>query len=77
LREEQRAYCKIRGFLGKCASELKTDLDLAYEETAFPYPTIDRWVSMLKEGRTNVKDDHRSEPPIPLPLKKTSALLKP
>jgi hypothetical protein len=27
LREEQRAYCKIRETLGKCASKIKADLD--------------------------------------------------
>lgn len=32
LREEQRAYCKICRLLGKCASEIKTDLDFVYGE---------------------------------------------
>jgi hypothetical protein len=32
LREEQKAYCKIRGTLGKCASKIKADLDLDYGE---------------------------------------------
>jgi hypothetical protein len=27
LREEQKAYCKIRGLLCKCASEIKTNQD--------------------------------------------------
>ena len=27
LREEQRAYCKIRGLLGKSTSEIKSEFD--------------------------------------------------
>jgi hypothetical protein len=36
-KEKQRAYCKNRGFLGKYASEINTDLDLVYEEKAISY----------------------------------------
>jgi hypothetical protein len=69
LREERRAYCKIRGFIfGKCASEIKTDLDLFYEENALPYRTIARWVSIFKEERTYFKDD----PPSAWPISATS-----
>jgi hypothetical protein len=59
VREEQIpvAFCKIHGLLGKCVSEIKTDLDLVYGENSLPYGTIARWVSMFKDGRTNVKDD--------------------
>ena len=32
FREEQRAYCKIRGFLGKSASEIKSILNTVYRE---------------------------------------------
>ena len=32
FREEQRAYCKIRGLLGKSASEIKSELDTVYGE---------------------------------------------
>jgi hypothetical protein len=39
LKDEQRVICKIRGLLGKYASEIKTDLDLpvVYGENARPY----------------------------------------
>jgi hypothetical protein len=30
LSKEQNAYCKISGLFGKCASEIKTDIDLVY-----------------------------------------------
>ena len=30
FREEQRAYCKIRGLLGKSASEIKSELETVY-----------------------------------------------
>jgi extradiol dioxygenase family protein len=40
LREEKRTYCKIRGLLGKCESEIKTDLDLIYGENVSPHRTI-------------------------------------
>ena len=32
FREEQRAFCKIRGLLGKSASEIKSELDTVYGE---------------------------------------------
>jgi hypothetical protein len=34
LREKQSAYCKTRGLMGKCASEIKTDTDLVCGENA-------------------------------------------
>ena len=56
FREEQRAYCKIRGLLGKSASEIKSELDTVYGENTLPYRTVTRWVSYFKEGRSSVKD---------------------
>lgn len=35
-----------------------TYLDLVYGENTLLYRTIARWVSMFKEGRTNIQDDH-------------------
>jgi hypothetical protein len=72
LREEQRAHSKIRGLFGNCASEIKPDLDLVY----VPYRRITSWVSILKEGRTNVKDDHGFRRQITLPLKKNISTVK-
>jgi hypothetical protein len=64
LREEQTAYCKILGLLGKCAQEIKTELNFVYGEHALHYHTSDRGVSIFKEGTTNVKDDPRPRRPI-------------
>jgi hypothetical protein len=44
LRGVQRTNYKVRGLFGKCESEIKTDLDLVYEENALPNRTIARWV---------------------------------
>lgn len=35
--ERSRAYCKMCGFWGKCALEIKTDLELVYGKNALPY----------------------------------------
>ena len=59
FREEQRAYCKIHGLLGKSASEFKSELDTVYRENTIPYRTVARWVSYFKEGRSSVKDEAR------------------
>ena len=59
FREEQRAYCKIRGLLGKSASEIKSELDTVYGENTLPYRTVARWISYFKEGRSSVKDETR------------------
>jgi hypothetical protein len=48
----KRLIEKNRGLLGKCALEVKTDLDLVYGENALPYPAIARWVSMFREDRS-------------------------
>ena len=37
FREEQRAYCKTRGLLGRRASEIKSELDTLYKENTLPY----------------------------------------
>ena len=42
FREEQRAYCEIRGLLGKSASEIKSELDTVYGENTLPYRTVAR-----------------------------------
>ena len=63
FREEQRAYCKIRGLLGKIASE-KFELDTVYGENTLPYRTFVRWVSYFKEGRSSVKDEARPSRPV-------------
>ena len=42
FREEQRAYCKICGLLGKRASEIKSELDTVYGENTLPYRTVAR-----------------------------------
>ena len=57
FREEQRAYCKIRGLLGKSASEIKSELYTVYGENTLPYRTVARWISYFKEGRSSVKDE--------------------
>ena len=62
--EEQRAYCKIRGLLGKSASEIKSELDTVYGENTLPYRTVARWVSYFKEGRSSVKDEARPGRPV-------------
>lgn len=64
FREEQRAYCKIRGLLGIGATEIKADLDKVYGENALPYRTIARWVSLFKEGRISIKDEARPGRPL-------------
>ena len=64
FREEQRAYCKIRGLLGKNASEIKSELDTVYRENALSYRTAARWVSYVKEGRSSVKDEARPGRPV-------------
>ena len=64
FREEQRAFCKIRGLLGKSASEIKSELDTVYGENTLPYRTVARWVSYFKEGRSNVKDEARPGRPV-------------
>ena len=55
--EEQRAYCKIRGLLGKSASDIKSELDTVYRENTLPFRTVAGWVSYFKEGRSSVKDE--------------------
>ena len=63
LREEQREYCKIRGLLGKSASEIKSELDTVYGENTLPYRTVARWVSYFKKSRSSAKDEaHPSRP---------------
>ena len=42
FREEQRAYCKIRGLLVKSASEIKSELDTVYGENTLPCRTVAR-----------------------------------
>ena len=42
FREEQRAYCKIRRWLGKSSSEIKSELDTVYGENTLPYRTFAR-----------------------------------
>jgi hypothetical protein len=76
LREEQGAYCKILGLLSKCGSEIKTDLDLVSGENAHPYRTIDKWVSMFEEGRTNIRDDPRPWPQISATSEKDISTVK-
>jgi hypothetical protein len=60
---------------GKCASEIKTYLDLVNVENALPYGTIARLVSML-EGRTNVRDDSRPGPLISVTSEKGISTVK-
>ena len=63
FREEQRAYCKIRGLLGKSTSEIKSELDTVYGENTLPYRSVARWVSYFKVGRSSVKDEaHQGRP---------------
>ena len=64
FREEQRAYCKICGLLGKSASEIKAELDTVYGENTPPYRTVVSWVSYFKEGRSGVKDETRQCRPV-------------
>ena len=64
FREEQRAYCKIRGLLGKSASEIKSELDKVYRENTLPYRTVARCVSYFKEGRSSVKDEAHLGRPV-------------
>ena len=55
VREEQRAYCKIRRLLGKSTSEIRSELDTVYGENTLPYRIVARWVSYFKEGRSSVR----------------------
>ena len=64
FRDEQRAYCKIRGLLGKSASEIKSELDTVYRENTLPYRRVARRVSCFKEGRSSVKDEARPGRPV-------------
>ena len=64
FREEQRAYCKIRGLLGKSASEIKSKLDTMYGENTLPYRIVVRLVSYFKQGRYRVKDEARPGRPV-------------
>lgn len=59
LQDEQQAYCKIRGKLGYSALEIKSDLDKVYGESALPYRTVARWVSLFRGGRENIQDEPR------------------
>ena len=64
FREGLRVYCKIRGLLGKSASEIKSELDTVYRENTLPYRTVARWVSYFKEGRSSVKDEAHPGRPV-------------
>ena len=64
FREEQRTYCKIRGLLGKNASEIKSELDTVYGENTLPYRSVAIWVSYVKEGRSSVKDKAHPGRPV-------------
>ena len=64
FREEQWAYCKIRGLLGKSASEIKSELDTLYGENALSYRTVARWVSYFKKSRSSVKGEARPGRPV-------------
>ena len=64
FREEQGAYCKIRGMLGKRVSEIKSELDTVYRKNTLPYRTVARWVSYFKEGRSSVKDEAHMGRPV-------------
>jgi len=59
LKQEQRAYCKIRGKLGISALEIQRDLENKYGEQALPYRTSARWVSLFKDGRNRIEDEPR------------------
>jgi hypothetical protein len=76
LREEQKPYCKNHGFLGKCASAIKTDIDLVYGENTLQYRTIARWLSMFTKSRTNVKDDPRPGRPISATSEEKDSIFK-
>ncbi|XP_053389318.1 protein GVQW3-like [Mercenaria mercenaria] len=45
-------------------TEIKADLDKVYGDSALPYRSIARWVSLFKEGRTSTKDEARPGCPL-------------
>ena len=72
FRGEQRAYCKIRGLLGKSASEIKSELDTVYGENTLlveqlpdGYPILKRVDLVLKTRPVRV-DQFR--PPLKMML---------
>jgi hypothetical protein len=80
LREEQRVYCKIHGLFHKYPLEIKKTYILVYGENALRSilykTTIARWVSMLKDGKTNVKDDPHPGWPISTSSEKEISTVK-
>jgi len=59
LKQEQREYCKIRGKSGISASEIQRNLEIVYGEQAILYRTVDRYVSLFKDGRNRIKYEPR------------------
>jgi hypothetical protein len=50
-----KSFLQNLGVIGKCAPEIKTDLDLVYGENVLPHCTITMWMSMFKEVRTYIR----------------------
>lgn len=61
---EYRSYIQTRFLLGKTATEIHKELNLAYNENAPKYSTVAKWVALFKEGRESLEDNPRSGRPI-------------
>ncbi|CAF1548990.1 unnamed protein product [Didymodactylos carnosus] len=61
---EYRAYIKTRVLLGKSATEIANELNLAHADQAPKYRTVSKWVALFREGREELNDGLRSGRPI-------------
>lgn len=76
LRDEQRAYCKVRALLGFAAPEIKSDLDIVYRDNALSYSTVRRWVRLFKSGKSDINDEPRPGRPISVVTDRNVAAVK-
>ena len=60
---EQRVIIKFYVKLGKSVSEIKTDLEKVYRDSALKKSGICKWIRRFREGRDTVNDDPKSGRP--------------
>lgn len=63
-KNEFRAYIKTRVILGKNATAIWEELQIAYPGQAPQYSCVAKWVKLFKEGRESVQDNPRPGRPI-------------
>lgn len=56
LTEEQRVYCKICTKLGILSKEIEANMDTVYGDKAQAYSTVTKWLLLLKNKGTGLKD---------------------